>query len=617
MQRISHFPSVISSGLFALAFFTSFAIAQQSDTTTSVTPTSLSITPIDEKAALIKAKLPQEKPGGEASVTIGDKVLVLSDNGKGGDEKPGDGIFSIKTEFDFEAFAKANLQLADAYNGEARALFSAGGRQHIGTRRIIAKGEHLLFADQTGRVEQQFQLPLTRDLFRVDHNIDLPLLGQPLGVPTGGGAHRAASIPHSLMITDLDVVNDPTRTWACRSPNQPPVGNPTGEWTYWRLMENIANGTASTSDYIKRFFDHWNSVQLINNQNVLARPLVYQQIIREWEIRSGGVGAPLLPEESPFRLLGIVLRLDLRGEGGVYGGGEAGEGRFVFSLHDGNCNNKSKTLILEYKVPIAGCTNVRDWAKKWVDLAGSANYNDDLAQLTDAFTAAGANPAAPNQSAIGQIRTNELLPGSPGWELREFVLPRAGGWMEQTTVKQEPQIQHNNSSLLANFVNTEWPSLIGPPPAQHEITSLYNSINFLAGAAPAAVLWNVPNSMLTVPTTPSPNTPPPATVRDDALFELALNTCSGCHVIETGTPFAHLDYNTPVGQPALLSGFLTGITLPDPRNPAIPRTFNDLARRAIDLDNAANMSCAIDGDIAVGNLVLERLTTPPRVHAVH
>ena len=617
MQRITHFLSVISSGILVTTFLVSFAVAQENNEEKSVTPTNLSITPLDEKTALINAKLPREKPGGQVFISIGDKTLVLSDTGKDGDEKPGDGIFSIKADFDFDAFAKANLQLAETHKGETQALFSAGGRQQIGTRRIVAKEDHLLFTEQTGREEQQFQLPLARDLFRADQNIDLPLLGQPLGVPTSGGSSRAASIPHSLMITDLNVVNDPTRTWACRSPNQPPVGNPTGEWTYWRLMENIANGTASTSDYIKRFFDHWNSVQIINNQNVLARPLVYQQIIREWEIRSGGVGAPLLPEESPFRLLGIVLRIDLRGEGGVYGGGEAGEGRFVFSLHDGNCNNKSKTLILEYKVPIAGCTNVRDWAQQWVDLAGSANYNDDLAQLTNVFTAAGANPAAPNQSAIGQIRTNELLPGSPGWELREFVLPRTGGLMEQTTVKQEPQIQHNNSSLLADFLNAEWPLLVGPPPAQHEITPTYHGDHFLAGAAPAAVLWNVPNSILTVPTTPSPNTPPPATVRDDALFELALNTCSGCHVIETGTPFAHLDYNTPVGQPALLSGFLTGITLPDPRNPAIPRTFNDLARRAIDLDNAANMSCAIDGEIAVGNLVLERFTTPPRVHAVH
>lgn len=616
MQRITHFLSVISRGIFIITVFSSLAVAQDDDKK-SITPIHLAITPLDEKTALIAATLPQEKPGSQISITVGDKKFTLSDTGKEGDEKPGDGVFSVKSEFDFAAFAKANLQLAEAKRGNVQALFPAGGRQQIGTRKIDIQGNHAVFIDQSGREEQQFLLPLNRDLFRANQKITLPLHGQPLGVPTNGGTQRVASIPESLMITDLNVVNDPSRTWACRSPNRPPVGNPTGEWTYWRLMENIANGTASTSDYIKRFFNHWNAVQIINGQNVLARPLVYQQIIRDWEIRSGGVGAPLLPQESPFRLLGIVLRIDLRGEGGVYGGGEAGEGRFVFSLHDGNCNNKSKTLILEYKVPIAGCTNVRDWAQKWIDLASSANYNDDLASLTNVFTSAGANPAAPNQSAIGQIRTNELLPGSPGWELREFILPRAGGLMEQTTVKQEPQIQHNNSLLLADFINTQWPLLVGPPPAQHEITPIHAGNNFLAGAAPAAVLWNVPNVMLTVPNTPSPNTPPPATLRDDALFELALNTCSGCHVIETGTPFAHLDYNTPVGQPALLSGFLTGITIPDPRTPAIPRTFNDLARRAIDLDNAANVSCAIEDDIAAGNLVLERLTTPPRLHAVH
>lgn len=621
MQRIVHFPSVTSVALFVLIIISStFAVAQKADSPSlagDIVPAGLSITPLDDKTALIRAQLPQEKPGGEVSITIGRTTLALSDTGKDGDEKPRDGIFSVITEFDFEAFAKANLQLAKTHSGKELALFSAGGRQQIGSREITVSGDHLLFTDQTARDKQQFLLPLKHELFHSRQPVDLPLLGQPLGIPLTGGVSSAASIPRSLMITDLDVVNDPERTWACRTRNQRPVGNPTGEWTYWRLMENIANGTASTSDYIKRFFNHWNTAQIINNHNVPARPSVYQQIIREWEIRSGGVGAPLRPEESPFRLLGIVLRIDLRGEGGVYGGGEAGEGRFVFSLHDGKCNNKGKTLIMEYKVPIAGCTDVRNWARKWVVLAESSSYNDDLASLTNVFTAAGANPVAPNQSAIGQIRTNELLAGSPRWEMREFVLPRAGGLMEQTTVKQEPQIHHNNSSLLADYINTQWPLLVGPPPAQHEITPLYNGEPFLAGAAPLAVLWNVHSSLLMVPTDPSPNTPAPATVRDDAIFELALNTCSGCHVIETGTPFAHLDYNTPVGQPALLSGFLTGVTLPDPRNPAIPRTFNDLERRAIDLANVANMSCPGDIDIAIGNQLIERLTRVPRIRGVH
>lgn len=355
----------------------------------------------------------------------------------------------------------------------------------------------------------------------------------------------------------------------------------------------------------------------MNGHNVNARTNVYQSIIEEWEIRSGGLGSTLLPEHSPFRLLGIVLRADLRGGGSVYGGGDAGEGRFVFSLHDGNCNIMPKTLILEYKVPIAGCANVRNWAQDWKALASSVNYNDDLAALTQVFANAGANPSAPNQSAISQVRTNELLPGSPQWELREFVLPNSGGFLVETTVKQEPHVGHNNSSLLANYVNTNWPDLVGPPSAQHEITPLHMGTPFLAGSAPAALLWNVPSAMLTVPTTPSPVSPPPATVRDDALFQLGLNTCSGCHTVETGTGFAHLHYNTPPGSPAILSGFLTGTSLPDPRNGAVSRSFNDLARRAADLDAAASMACPTIGSVAVGNVLLRELSVAGPLSAVH
>ncbi|ACE83118.1 hypothetical protein [Cellvibrio japonicus] len=82
-------------------------------------------------------------------------------------------------------------------------------------------------------------------------------------------------------------------------------------------------------------------------------------------------GADLLSQESPFRLLGIVLCADLRGGTGPYVGGDAGEGRVVFALHDGNCNNRSKTII--HGVPISGCAQIRTWVQKWVVLSSSAN----------------------------------------------------------------------------------------------------------------------------------------------------------------------------------------------------------------------------------------------------
>ncbi|WP_308367365.1 MULTISPECIES: hypothetical protein [unclassified Microbulbifer] len=576
-------------------------------------PADLSLRRLDDSIALISGYFPLQEPGRTLEVIIEGKPFTLSDNGEGGDERAGDGWFSIKTEFDFQTFAEANRLYAELHRGKERILFAPGGRHQIGTQSIFVENEAATVMEHVGGKERRFSLPFSPDGIKFDVPIQLPVKGFPLGLPENPDFAAAASIPDSLMITKLDVVTDPDRTWSCSSTNQQPVGNPVGEWTFWQLMGNINNGTASTSDYIKALFDHWNGTQTINGQTVPARSHVFDEVIGEWEIRSGGPGATLLPQHSPFKLLGIVLRLDLRGGSTIYGGGDAGEGRFVFSLHDGNCNSLGKTLILEYKVPISGCANVRDWAQQWKALAGSANYNSDLAALTEVFSAAGANPSAPNGSAISQVRTNEFLPISPEWELREFILPAGGGHLEQTTVKQEPQEVHNNSPLLADYVNQEWMHLVAQT---HVVPELFNGNDFLAGRAPAPLLWNVPAAMLSIPNSPPPATPG-ATNTDEALFGLAVNTCSGCHTLETGTGFAHMHYNTQPGQEAILSGFLTGTSLPDPREPSIMRHFDDLARRADDLDTVAASACFTIGDVAVGNSILHELTIAPLLRAEH
>lgn len=611
MQRIT---AGVSACIITATSLSSSTALAQTEPGLSSTPSALTVQRVDDRKAVIAATFPNREPGGEVTVFLDEEGFAFSDTGENGDREAGDGVFSIETEFDFDSFAEGNLLQA---NGGESPVFAPGGRQLIGTQRAEFNGEEVIVTRVIGNKEQQFNLPVFAGQIDFDNPVAIPLFGSPLGVAAAAAASTPASIPDSLMITKLSVVNDHARTWACTTPGSPPVGNPVGSWTFWRLMENIANGTAPTSDYIKDMFRHWAFTPVINSFPVPARPNVYQQIIQDWEIRSGGPGADLVPHESPFRLLGIVLRLDLRSAGGPYGGGEAGEGRFVFTLHDGNCNNKPMTLILEYKVPLSGCVAVRNWAQQWKALATSTNYNADLEALTQVFAAAGANPLGPNQSAISQIRTNEFLPGSPIWELREFVLPRSGGFLGETDVKQEPDSGWNNTPLLANYLNGNWPLLVGPPPAQHTIPLNFAGNPFRAASAPVPLLWNAPAAFLTVPTSPSPITPPPATVRDDALFQLAVNTCSGCHQVETGTPFAHLDYNTPVGVPALLSGFLTGISLPDPRNGAVMRHFNDLARRAIDLDNVAAMACPSVAPVPAGNLLVQQMSAMPALTATH
>lgn len=573
-------------------------------------PSDLELTVASKSSAIISAKFSSRNQPHIRWEILG-RSIVLNDIGTDGDAVPGDGRYSATLEFDLESFLKRNHELAKTLIRDEPPLFPTGSRQEIKKYKLELNDSQLNFTTNAFGQEARFTLPIKADTIRNDRPLKIPSIGLPLGIPSTAPDNNQIDIGRSLMITDVKVVNDPDRTWACRDTNSTPVGNPVGEWTFWSLMENINNGTSSTSDYIRSFFKHWAAQQNINSFDVPARPNVYQQIIDEWSNRSGG---DLRPEDSPFRLLAILPRIDLRGGKGPYGGGEAGEGRLVFALHDGKCNNLSKTIILEYKTPIESCEDVRDWARKWRDLSSSTDYLTDLTNLTRRFTTANANPQAPNGSAIGQIRTNEFLPGSSKWEMREFILPRTGGFLAQTDVKQEPHDQFNNSPHLADFLNNNWGALVGPPAAQHIVPLFYSGTPFAAGASPMPMLWNVPNNLLSIPTSPAPTTAPPATIRDDALFEFALNTCSGCHLVETHTHFAHVDYDSPPGQPALLSGFLTGLTVPDARNPAIPRHFNDLARRAVDLTNAANANC--DSDIPSGNQLLDAFTRA-RLNSIH
>lgn len=296
--------SFFSTGILLL--LSSIAIAPVvSAQNSNSKPSTLNITKLDDKTATISAHFStlsaREKKVG---ILLDKESVTFFDDGTSGDLRAGDGFFSAKVDFDFEAFTKANMQLAKATNGEKTNLFSPGGRQQITQQRIAISGEKMEFFGVSNGKEQTFTLPFDPSLIKVNQPITLPLFNLPIGLPVDfDPVPTAVSIPQSLMITDVSVVNDPVRTWACPTSSTSPVGNATGEWTFWRLMENMANGTSSTSDYIKALFKHWTINQTINGFNVAARPGVYQEVIKDWEIRSGGPGATLLPQESPFRLL--------------------------------------------------------------------------------------------------------------------------------------------------------------------------------------------------------------------------------------------------------------------------------------------------------------------------
>lgn len=397
--------------------------------------------------------------------------------------------------------------------------------------------------------------------------------------------------PRELMVTDLSVVNDPARTFdACSG-----TGNANGAWTFNTLMSNMANqGATGTNpaDFVESWLQSWNTDVTVNSFLIPRRQNIGAQVMNSWPRTPDG---KLDMTKSPMRLLAIVNRLDLR-DNAIYGGGNAGEGRFVFGVlnrANGGCSALPFTVILEYGVPIKGCTAIRNYAKQWMNLGSialsDATFNPALQAITDQFTAAGVAQSKPNGSAINQIRTNEIALAAP-WELREFNVG-AGHQLHLVSAKQTPHNSLNNTATLANYINANATAIEGDA---HTIPLTFPTTEpFLTGSAlnqntDPAQAWNAPG------------------VATNARHHLSLNTCNACHGSEVHDfNFLHIT-NRSAGAATQLSKFLVGngtlaapstFDVPDPFDSATTRSFGDIVRRQGDLASLSG-SCKASGLIA-------------------
>ena len=188
-----------------------------------------------------------------------------------------------------------------------------------------------------------------------------------------------------------------------------------------------------------------------------SRPAVWEHILEPWLAKGGG---RLDLRLAPVKLLAIVNRLDLR----QVNGSEvvsAGEGRFVFGVLDANGQPLAPTggpavggmtIILEYDLPASSLRDLRRWAEDWHTLGsmkpGSRDFNQHLAMLTRRFTERGRGAGRPNESALNQIRTNDVALATP-WELREWVIDRDSGLLAPAPVAETPDfVTMNNSDHL-------------------------------------------------------------------------------------------------------------------------------------------------------------------------
>lgn len=363
-----------------------------------------------------------------------------------------------------------------------------------------------------------------------------------------------------LLITDLSVVEDPVRTtW--------PVGAPVGPqaaWTFGRLIETMAGGQ-DPAQFCLDWLLTWKSAQAVNGYSAAARPGIQGLVIDPWLAASGGGNLDM--RHAPFRLLAIVNRLDLRSSG-PNGEIRAGEGRFVFGLVDPQGTPMPFTVIFEYGVPAKHAAAVKKWARAWHKLGKKpfgAAFDAALQKLTDRFTAPVCQ-GRPNASCLSQVRTNEVsLAQQSGWELREFRLSPVSGVLAPAPLARTPDGSYNGGPALAAFINAS--SQLAKL-SQHTVSPA-----MLAAAAPASLgaFWGAPGIL-----------------DNDARHGFALATCNGCHTAETGAKFLHVK-NRAAGTASALSGFLTGVTVPDPVSGA-PRSFDDVERRV------ADMQAVLEGD---------------------
>lgn len=461
----------------------------------------------------------------------------------------------------------------------------------------------------------------------------------PLGTCPVTVASNETTWGESLLIRDAAVVRDTTRTWdACTG-----TGTPNAVWSFEHLIREMAQGSGQSPElFAQKWLETWLNDFTLNGDTVAARTSMFARVIQPWAARSGvtaslqtiggirvlNLSGPLDLAQAPFRLAAIVNRLDLgRTESGStgYGGSvssrpiDAGELRFVFGVQNfPSCSMQTFSIIFEYGVPITGCAAVRQWAEDWTELNGlggvtASAYRSHLQDLTESVVVHGAAPSKGNQSALNQIRTNEIELGAP-WELREFTLtdenpsgnsdtPSDGLLRSHTTAMTPDDAKFPTlpAPLVDDFVlNTVLPSV----PSMSDISDCRSSF---------AVPWQHAGSDFrganakTDPPAFWPANVTPSDLRElCARHEFSLNTCNGCHRRDTNTVFLHVDPRT---MPASISSFLTGgvagsvsmVSDSQFGSPSWP--FADLERRFTGLYATACTECGIRPSIRPDLLV--------------
>ncbi len=267
---------------------------------------------------------------------------------------------------------------------------------------------------------------------------------------------------HSLLITDLSVVEDIARTFNTSNS----TGNSVGFYTFSNVISNMVNSTVTNSkrDFLKNWLRYYTiDVLHPSGSGILSkkRSFVFKFLIAPWISKArGDANQSISIDDSnweaqwdlcseteilkwaPFKLTAIANRIDLRGSFHHNKNiSNAGETRLIYTLvnlYGGDINNlnigvkggvpinfandgegqdfvdwKGMNIIFEYKnVQKTKCELV-EFAQKWANLSdmtlNSDVYRTKLEEIVSTVVNANAMPNSPNGSALARMRTNEKI----------------------------------------------------------------------------------------------------------------------------------------------------------------------------------------------------------------
>lgn len=535
------------------------------------------------------------------SINIGNDDLVFRDDGRGFDERAGDGYYTARVATSVTRF-----------KNEATNIY----------RQMLANKD-ALYRFENRAVVSEASLP-TFSVEKLENGsaISIASLKQPFV-----NKWIDTIMKNCIFLTDLSVVEDPSRTWnPCTQ-----TGNLNGSWTFKTLFQQLASedldhiaDETQTSDFVKNWLSLFLQNRIINGDTVWARPKLKELLLDPWLAKSLAAGNPegfLDMRFAPFKLTAILNRFDLRTR---FSQIPLGEARFVFSLIDSGCTESLPfTFILEYGVAKGNiCDSLKSWASRWFNLAslkrGSPEYNQALQDITDQVSLCGSAKNKANQSSLNNLRTNDraFSPDPVISEFREFHLSGKTHQIIAATVAQVPadryNVQEENADVqrLAKYINERADSIIND---LYTIPNIYEGEPLLAGVA--HILGNPLGDPRVGPVyhwDGVKNKKSASFIQNFmARHVFSLNSCTGCHSGEFQTDFFHVE-PAFFGDEAALSGFLTGRPQPgaydadlnpnddflrviDPalrptKNPSV-RKFNDIMRRAKDLQKVNNATC--------------------------